>query len=328
MNNDPFISIIIPTFNRANILRKTVESFVDQSYPKNMYEIVIADNNSTDGTKHIVEKLIQENDIPIRYLYEKRQGVHYARNSAAKVAIGNILYFTDDDMVADKNLLKEIVKPFYSDQRIACVTGRVLPKWEMPPPDWIIKLCLNSLLSLNDPPEDFIVSASTVFSCHQAILREVFFISGGFNPENTDGEWIGDGETGLNLTIEALGYNLGYNGSSIIYHVIPPQRMTQSYLNKRLSNQGNCDSYTEYKNNRYSNHKLMLLVACHFIKMIVSEIKCMINISNNRDIWRINHARFFYYLSRIKYDYRLMVDESWREFVLKRNWIQDTDNMS
>ena len=70
--------------------------------------------------------------------------------------------------------------------------------------------------------------------------------SGGYNPENTRGEWIGDGEAGLNRKLQELGYWSGYISSSITYHMIPTERMTQGYLNKRLANQGNCDSYSDY----------------------------------------------------------------------------------
>ena len=253
------VSIIIPTFNRVETLKLTIDSFLGQSLDQNLYEIIISNNNSTDSTEELVKHYIQEYPNRIKYLKELRQGSHFARNSAAKIANGKILYFTDDDMIADHNLLSEIIKVFECDPKIASVTGRVLPKWEIKPPDWIIKLCFNGLLSLNNPPEDFIISKDdcNIFSCHQAILKEVFFASGGFNPDIIKGEWIGDNETGLNIKIKELGYKFGYTGASIIYHLIPPERMTQSYLNKRLANQGNCDSYTDFRKYHYSNFSLL-----------------------------------------------------------------------
>lgn len=317
------ISIIIPTYNRAQMLRFTIDSFLNQSYDKDLYEIIISNNNSTDSTEELVSNYIKEYPNRIRYLKESRQGSHFARNSAAKIANGKILYFTDDDMIADKHLLSEIIKVFKFDPKVASVTGRVLPKWEVNPPNWILKLCFNGLLSLNNPPEDFLISSNdcNVYSCHQAILRNVFFESGGFNPDIIGNEWVGDNETGLNIKIKELGYKFGYNGSSIIYHMIPPQRMTQSYLNKRLANQGNCDSYTDY---RKYNHSIFLLykkMLAHFIKLIISEIISFTYLIQGKDLWRIRQAKVFYYLNRIKYDYRLIVDPSWRELVLKQDWL-------
>jgi glycosyltransferase involved in cell wall biosynthesis len=319
------VSVIIPTYNRAKMLGITIESFINQDYPKDQYEIIIADNNSSDNTKDVVNDWQKRSPVDIRYIFEKRQGVHFARNTAAKIAMGDVLYFTDDDMIADKDLLREIVKVFEFDTKVASVTGRVLPKWEVNPPDWVIKLCYNGLLSINDPPEEFIISTHdcNVFSCHQAILRDVFFKSGGFNPENTAGMWIGDGETGLNIKIKQLGYKFGFNGASIIYHVIPSQRMTQSYLNQRVANQGNCDSYTQYREHNYSRTQLLKQILKHLINLIISEIKCAMNIILRRVPWRLNHAHVFYCLNRIRYDYKLIVDESWRELILKRDWITE-----
>jgi glycosyltransferase involved in cell wall biosynthesis len=292
-------------------------------YYKNLYEIIISNNNSTDSTEELVRSYIEKYSGRIKYIKEPRQGVHFARNSAAKIANGEILYFTDDDMIADSNLLSEIIKVFEFDPKVASVTGRVLPKWENDPPDWVLKLCLNGLLSLNDPPEDFLISKNdcNVFSCHQAILRDIFFHSGGFNPENTAGEWIGDGETGLNLKIKELGYKFGYTGSSIIYHIIPPQRMTQSYLNKRLANQGNCDSYTDFRKYNYSNSMLLKKMVIYIYKIISSIIKCFVYIIQGKLEWRKQYAYIFYYVNRIKYHYKLMLDTSWRSLVLKDNWL-------
>jgi glycosyltransferase involved in cell wall biosynthesis len=319
------ISIIIPTYNRAKMLGITIESFVCQNYPKDQYEIIIADNNSKDNTKEVIEEWQMKLPATIKYIFENKQGVHYARNTAAKYAKGEILYYTDDDMIADQNLLSEILKPFLLDDKVATVTGRVLPKWEVSPPQWILKYCNNDLLSLNDPKEDLIIAPydCNVFSCHQAIKRDVLFEAGGFNPENTAGEWIGDGETGLNIKIKDLGYKFAYNGKSVIYHMISPTRMTQGYLNKRLANQGNCDSYTEYKKYRYSKAQLIRKIISHGRNFSVQALKGALKFVIHKPSWRLNWAKSFYYFNRIKYDYRLIKDEKWRQLVIKYDWIND-----
>ncbi|MEB3119667.1 MAG: glycosyltransferase family 2 protein [Snowella sp.] len=319
------ISIIIPTYNRAKTLGLTINSFLDQSYDKDLYEIIVSNNNSTDSTEELINNYIKDYPDRIKYIKESRQGVHFARNSASKIASGKILYFTDDDMIADHNLLSEIIKVFEFDPKIASVTGRVLPKWEIDPPDWIINLCFNGFLSLNDPPEDFMISKDdcNIFSCHQAVLKDVFFQSGGFNPENTAGEWIGDGETGLNLKIKELGYKFGYTGFSIIYHLIPPQRMTQLYLNKRLANQGNCDSYTDFRKYHCSDFSLFKKIIKYSFKIGLLLLTSFIYIIQDKIEWHIKYAYIFYYLNRIKYNYRLIIDQSWKDLVLKNNWLLD-----
>jgi glycosyltransferase involved in cell wall biosynthesis len=324
-NSSLFISVIIPAYNRAHMIGLTLKSFIDQQYPPDRFEIIVVDNNSTDNTKDVVLGIASTSRIAVRYLHEPRQGVHYARNVAAVHARGEILYYTDDDMLAEPSLLSEVIMPFNLDAKVATVTGRVLPRWEVPPPRWILEFCSNWMLSLNNPKEDLVISSYDcgIYSCHQAIRKCVLFEAGGFNPENTKGEWIGDGETGLNIKLFDLGYKFAYNGNSVIHHMIPPSRMTQRYLNKRLANQGNCDCYTEYRLHRFSRVNLarrLLGYSSSYLKMAMrGGIKFVIG----RPTWRLDLAKTFYYRNRIRYDYRLIRDEKWRELVLRYNWINE-----
>ncbi|MCX2492575.1 glycosyltransferase [Pedobacter sp. PF22-3] len=317
-----FISVVIPTYNRAKFIGLTLESFAKQDYPEDFFEIIVINNNSTDNTVSVVNKMICKYPL-IRYFEEPRQGVHFARNSAIKYAKGDILYYTDDDMIADRNLLKIITSTFDLDPKIAAVSGRVLPKWETDPPPWIKKYCSNGLLSLNfdETPINISNELIAIYSCSQAMLKSAFLQSGGFNPENTMGDWIGDGETGLALKLLDLGYKLAYNGNAIIYHVIPKSRTTQSYLNKRYANQANCDSYTMYRaQNGLTNKQLKKQILSSFKLLVYKVISAFLNFLTSRDIWRVHLAQIFYCRNRIIYDYKLINDEKWRQLVLRRNW--------
>jgi glycosyltransferase involved in cell wall biosynthesis len=305
------------------MLRTTLGSLINQSYDKKNYEIIVVDNNSSDETRAVVEEWRKRASVEIQYRFEARQGVHYARNSALQCARGEILYYTDDDMVADFNLLAEIVKPFALSSKVATVTGRVLPKWEHTPPDWVLYLCQNGLLSLHERAEDLVIAPYDcgVISCHQALRRDAFAKSGGFNPENTAGEWIGDGETGLNIKLKELGYWFAYIGSAVTYHAIPRERMTQAYLNKRLANQGNCDSYTDYRRNKYTSGQLIVRILTHGFAIGIHSFAFVGKFIMRRGSWRMNQARISYYASRVLYDWRLFSDEAWRELVRQRDWL-------
>lgn len=320
------ISIIIPTYNRSHLIELTLESFIKQNFRKEDFEIIISNNNSTDNTEKVVQNFIEKNSsFNIRYILESRQGVHFARNTAAKLAKGEFLYFTDDDMIADPDALKELLYLFSLDQKVASVTGLVLPQWEITPPDWILKLCNNALLSLNDPDYDLIISEKdcNVFSCHQMIRRNVFFLSGGFNPENTKGVWIGDGETGLNIKIKEEGFKFAFNRRSVINHIIPAFRLTQKYLNIRMANQGNCDIYTWYRKSNPSSLILLKAIFICLMKIIYSSLKCIFNYLMGNILWRMNQASCFYNIAGIKYLAKLLTDSSWRALVLKSNWLDE-----
>ena len=93
MNND-LVSVIIPTYNRANLIKRSVESVLNQTY-KNL-ELLIIDDGSTDNTKKIIDTL---NDKRIIYIKQQNQGASAARNKGIENARGEYIAFQDSDDV-------------------------------------------------------------------------------------------------------------------------------------------------------------------------------------------------------------------------------------
>ena len=75
------VSLILCTFNRARQLRSAIEHLLAQSPDSPPFELLIVDNNSTDETRSIVEACIPASNDRLRYLFEPRQGLSYARNT-------------------------------------------------------------------------------------------------------------------------------------------------------------------------------------------------------------------------------------------------------
>jgi glycosyltransferase involved in cell wall biosynthesis len=327
MNNGlKTVSIIIPTFNRSGILGITLESCVNQNYPKDLFEIIVADNNSSDNTKQIVEEWASKSPVRIRYIFEAEQGAHIARNTAAKHSDSEILYFTDDDMIADKDLLKNITRVFDMNFNVAVAGGKVLPKWEFEPPDWLLKYFKNGSLSLVEKSEKLIIASYDmgIFSCHQAMMRKVLFECGGFNPDIVKEKLIGNGETGLNIKILEAGYNFAYVDDAVSYHIIPRSRMTQKYFNYRFGNQGNCDSFTIFRRNENSKKVLLkLIMFSHIPSMFKYYFISLTEKFSRKDLWRLNRAYYHYFKHRIKSDFKLATDDEWRSYVSKYDYINE-----
>ncbi|MCX6325043.1 MAG: glycosyltransferase [Bacteroidia bacterium] len=324
------VSIIIPTYNRGKYIGITLQSFLELNYPKNRYEIIVVNNNSTDNTEEVIQQYINNSfGVKLHYLFEPRQGVHYARNTAARMAKFELLYFTDDDMIADTELLNEIIKPFQFDSKVADVTGKVLPKWEEEPPKWILKHCNNYLLSLLNPDYDFIIADSIrfLYSCHQAIRREVFFQVEGFNPEYTKGKYMGDGETGLNIKVRKLGYKFGYNGKSVIFHIIPKSRCSQAYLNRRFENNGRAHAYTSFRERGSIFYLVMSIcknLICRFpMDIIITIIKPIFkkDFSLYLSLYRLLIGRLYYLYGNMAFNFNLLTKSNFRKFVLKNDWL-------
>lgn len=324
MQRIPFVSVIIPTYNRAHLLPLTLDSFLAQDYPRGRYEIIVADNNSSDGTREVAQRYLGSSSVPVRYLFEPRQGVHYARNSAARQAKGEILYFTDDDMVAEPALVREIVKVFELAPDIGCATGKVIGRFDEPPPRWVRRHLINFHLSLTPEatPEEVVVSESDmVYSCHQAVRRDAFFRCGGFNPENTAGVWIGDGETGLGIKLAKGGYRFAYTPRSVIHHLIPASRTTLRYLVQRIGNQGYCDSYTAYRTHRDRGRLVWGMLRRNSAGVLKTVLVTAGRLLLGKESWHFIPARIAYLHKRNLYDLRLLSDPGFRSMVEIDDWL-------
>lgn len=117
----PFVSIIIPTFNRKPLLKKTLKSLKNLNYPKNKTEVIIVDNGSRDGTSQMVKEFP---DIKLLSL-SQNIGIPKALNLAIKNSKGNYIFQTNDDVIYEKNCLKELIKTVKSDPKIGIVGGRL-----------------------------------------------------------------------------------------------------------------------------------------------------------------------------------------------------------
>ena len=324
MSGRPFVSVIIPTYNRAASLRQTVDTFLAQTYPADGWELLLVDNASTDDTWNVIREL-SAGEGRIKAVRELRRGAHFARNTGAVQARGTVLYFTDDDMLASPDILERIVEGFEADRSVAVVTGRVVPRWDTEPPQWVLDHCRNALLSLNDLGHALIISDDDpgAFSCHEAVLRDVFLEAGGFNPDTNAGLFTGDNETGLNIKIRALGHRFAYVGRAVTQHMIPASRMTQDYLNSRLADQGFCDSYTDYRALHPAPARLVRRMLAHTAFVGVAAARAAVRRAAGDSRWRLDFAKIFYHRNRVRYDSRLLRDDRWRRFALRDDWITD-----
>jgi len=122
----PVASVIICTRNRCELLQRTLDLLGRQRLPgAEPFEIIIVDNGSTDQTKMVVESFRRRTTIAARYLYVERPGLSLARNAGLQASRGDIVVFTDDDMVFPDRWLSSIVGRFREKPLPACVTGPV-----------------------------------------------------------------------------------------------------------------------------------------------------------------------------------------------------------
>lgn len=109
MDEFPYISIVIPTFNEKLYIGNLLSQIKLQKYPRDRVETIIVDNNSEDKTVDIVKSFIKDNpQIKVKFLLEPRQGVNFARNQGGYAAKGEILIFLDADNEIKSDFLQNV----------------------------------------------------------------------------------------------------------------------------------------------------------------------------------------------------------------------------
>lgn len=133
------ISVILCTYNRCDMLKRALEGLVAQECGTVRYEIIVVDNNSTDQTRSICESYVAASPVPLRYTFEPRQGVSYARNTGIKAARAPILAFTDDDVIVSSNWISCIKRAVDVHPEVCGIGGKVLPAGDFAIPDWLTR---------------------------------------------------------------------------------------------------------------------------------------------------------------------------------------------
>jgi len=120
------ISVVIPSYNRRNLLGGTLDSLRAQTYSSSGFEVVVVDNGSTDGTGEMVEAFGEAAGFDLRYVRTEEKGISLARNLGVKKADSPIIAFIDSDARADPGWLSEYMGVYGLDE--IQVGGDIIPQ--------------------------------------------------------------------------------------------------------------------------------------------------------------------------------------------------------
>jgi glucosyl-dolichyl phosphate glucuronosyltransferase len=238
------ISIVIATRDRARLLASTLDALADQRWPGCPFEILIVDNRSVDDTRTVVEAAAARSSVPIRYLYEARPGKSHALNSALEHAGGDLLVFTDDDVLPSPAWLAAYVRAF-AETGADFAAGRILPLWEAPPPRWMSP-ALYGVLAVPDggptrlPMGKRLNDHIMPIGANMAVRRHVVDQIGGWNPAL--GKLQGTLRTGEDhefaLRMIAAGFTGVYEPAASVRHRVPADRLEKRYFQRWFYDNG------------------------------------------------------------------------------------------
>jgi glycosyltransferase involved in cell wall biosynthesis len=229
------LSVVVCTFNRSKSLKRMLNSLREAVIPDHLScEFIVVDNNSDDDTRLVIEEFQNHYESKLKYVFEDKRGISHARNRGIREARGEIIAFTDDDVMVDKHWIQQIDMAFKEHDDVACVGGKILPIWEIPKPKWV-KSKLYAHLGLLDHGDSVAyMDKPKIWGANFAVKSEIFKKYGLFdsNLGRRPGKFYGGEETELLLRLKDAGEKLLYYPLSIIFHNIPAHRMSKKYFRK------------------------------------------------------------------------------------------------
>ena len=235
------LSVILCTYNRSNGLIRTLKSLQYQDLPKNFaWEVVVVDNNSTDDSPEKVREFAENSELVVRYVKEKKQGLSHARNRGVVEARGKYVHFTEDDEIADKDLIREIYSTFKTC-KCDCVGGRIYLKCEDEMPRWLSRELWGFLGYLNYGDNALPMDEQRYpFGGNMTFSREVFDRIGLFNINmgRKGNQLFGGEEVDFFRRLLSAGGKGVYQPKALVYHIIDKSRLKKTYFRTLHYNEG------------------------------------------------------------------------------------------
>jgi glycosyltransferase involved in cell wall biosynthesis len=226
------ISIVLGTYNRAASLHVTLESVSRLLCPAGLaWELLVVDNNSTDSTQEVVGKFTATVAFPVRYIFEKRQGRSAALNAGIAGAKGEVIVFTDDDVILRPDWLSNLKRTF-DDFNCAAVAGKVVPQWNHAKPDWL-EMDGHFAVTNFDLGDELKEVKVPPLGANSAFRREVFGKYGLFRLDlgvRGSEHTITCDDTEFGERLIRGGEKIVYCPTAIVYHPVDPNRTTKKYF--------------------------------------------------------------------------------------------------
>ncbi|AEG15643.1 glycosyl transferase family 2 [Desulfofundulus kuznetsovii DSM 6115] len=215
------VSVVIATYNRAELLRQCLISLFKARGVEDCAEVIVVNNRSTDHTQKVIDELVTVYPSII-YVEEATPGLSHARNKGINTASGDIVAFIDDDVEIDEGWLDALLAAF-ADPDVAAVGGKVLPPKGVEIPEWLppIRMYLLSIFDYGDELRPY-TKKECLPGGNMAVRRWVFEKVGVFTTclGRRQHKLLGGEEVELYHRIIANKGKVLYQPSMIVYHKI------------------------------------------------------------------------------------------------------------
>lgn len=271
------LSLIIATYNRSEQLLTTLGSVAEQTHPTAEWECIVVDNNSTDNTASVVECFAKEHpELNLIYRFVGEQGLSHARNGGIDAAQGEILAFVDDDERIVSDFVSAYIDLFATHPDAMSAGGRIIAEYPSGRPEWMSRYTEEPIANPMDfgPQVRPFPKGRIPGGGNMAMRREVFDIVGRFDTSlgRTGGKLTGGEESDLFERMAHHQMPCYYAPRAIMYHIIPPEKLTRDYFLRLNFNNG----LSQLQRARLHNRVAMLYIR-ECAKWVATLLLCLVH---------------------------------------------------
>lgn len=269
------LTVLIATYNGAKTLPEVLKAFCRLQTPAGGWKLVIVDNGSTDATKEIIHSFVDR--LPLSYLFEPSRGKNAALNTGLAHVEGDLVVLTDDDVLPRSDWLLEMRGAADSHPSFSLFGGTVVPRWEIPPEEWILVILAwvpvglvfgNTDPSWNEGP----IKPYCLFGANMAIRAEIFEAGYRFSvrigPRGRN--YAMGSETELTLRLGKAGFMSWHCKQAVVEHIVRRFQMNRAWILGRSLKFGR-GSYRTWIQYEDIGLKSYLGIPRHLIKEIVKQ---------------------------------------------------------
>ena len=229
------LTVIFATRNGVRTLPTVLDAYLRLQVPEGGWKLIVVDNGSTDRSREIITSF--HDRLPLTYLYEEKLGKNVALNAALAHVEGDVVVLTDDDAIPKPDWLVSMRSAADAQPMYAIFGGAVLPRWEITPPDWVVKWVPREPAFALTPPslQKGPLEANLVTGPNMAVRTEVF--DKGFRFDSTIGpqgaNYAMGSETEFVRRLVRHGYAAWHVRNAQVEHMIRDFQMTSSWILRR-----------------------------------------------------------------------------------------------
>ena len=237
------LSLIVATYNRSASLINALESVAQQNAPASEWECIVINNNSSDDTpERFAEFAAAHPDLNMRMVTELRQGLSFARNRGIRESEAEYIAIIDDDERISPDFISSYISLFDSTPDAVAAGGPIVAEYPSGRPRWMSHFTERPVANtmyfgdkVREFPEGRIPGGGNMAMRRSAVRRYgVFDTSLGYVGDSL----IGGEESDLFERLRIAEAKYYYVPTAVMYHIIPPEKLTQKYLSRLSYNIG------------------------------------------------------------------------------------------